>query len=115
MVVDLVPKNCLVKYACPGCPPDGLCPPWYEMHFQGLDDSWSLNLLGPKGESIPHQTVKTQDDVVLSFRPSKSRFKSGSIGNYFLTFRLRSAGKTGMDYKVKTSLKVGDKPFSGGK
>jgi hypothetical protein len=115
MVVDFVPKNCLAKYPCPGCAPGGLCPPWYEMHFQGLDNSWSLGLFGSKGESIPHKTVKTENDVVLSFRPSRSRFKSGSIGNYFLTFRLRSAGKTDKAYKIKTSLRLGDKPFGAGK
>lgn len=110
-VVDFIPRNCLVKFACPGCPPDGLCPPYYQLYFDGLANAWSVGLLGPKGEKVPYQLFSTKRGIVLSFRPSKELFKEGSIGNYLLTFRLRPGGKTGYTYKVKTSLKLSNRAF----
>lgn len=111
VVVDFVPRNCLLKFPCPGCPPRGLCPPFYNVFLDGLDNAWTVSLAGPKGERVAYQLFRGEKGVVLSFRPSKELFKEGKIGNYFLTFRLKPTGKTGVKYEVKTSLDVSDRPY----
>jgi hypothetical protein len=111
LVIDLLPKNCLVKFACPGCAPGGLCPPFYQIALDGLESAWTVGLVGPRGEPIAHQSVATSTGTILSFRPSAKLFKEKQIGNYALTFRLRPAGKVGTKYTVKTKLDTSDKPI----
>lgn len=108
LVIDPLPRNCLVKFDCPGCSPGGLCPPWYNLTIQTLDPSWRVTLYGPKGESVPYRSRKTTGGYEISFRPVKAQFKDGKLGEYYLGFRLGANGKTGTQYKVKMSLQAGN-------
>jgi hypothetical protein len=109
---DPIPKNCLVKFTCPGCSAGGLCPPYYHIFLDELDPVWQVGLFDIKGEPAPFELAKTQTGIVLSFRPTKENFLDGQVGDYFLVFQMGSEGKPGVQYKVKTSLKVSDRPFS---
>ncbi len=111
-VIDPLPRNCLVKFSCPGCPPEGLCPPYYQITLEGVDPAWSVGLRDPKGQPVPHQSAKIQNGIVISFRPAEAYFKDGKIGNYMLTFRMRATGKTGVKYEIKTALEAADKPYA---
>jgi hypothetical protein len=109
---DPIPKNCLVKFSCPGCSPGGLCPPFYNISLDGLDPVWQVGVFDPKGEQASFTQAKTGTSTVLSFRPTKENFIDGQIGDYFLVFQMGPEGKLGQKYEVKTSLKVSDQPFS---
>jgi hypothetical protein len=110
-VIDPLPKNCLVKFSCPGCPPDGLCPPWYQITLDGVDPAWTVGLRDPAGRSVALKSVKTSKGVVISFRPTKANFKDDKVGNYMLTFKLKPEGKTNQKYEIKTALVAADKPY----
>jgi hypothetical protein len=108
LVIDPLPRNCLVKFECPGCGPGGLCPPWYNLTIQELDPSWRVTLYGPGGAAVSYRSRRTTGGYEISFRPSKAQFKDGKLGEYYLGFRLGTKGKTGTPYKVKMSLQAGD-------
>jgi len=106
---DPIPKNCLVKYACPGCPPGGLCPPFYRFFFDGRDTRfWDVTVLTSKGDLVPHELTRTKTGVVLTFRPDKDHFLSGKVGDYELVFA-RKAGAKGMKYAFGARLELVDK------
>ena len=44
IIVDPLPQNCRVKFNCPGCGPGGLCPPYYNIHLDGLQAAWDVAL-----------------------------------------------------------------------
>ncbi len=86
LVVDPIPKNCLVKWECPGCPA-GLCPGWYHIYVDELDPSvWNVQVLDKRGELVQQQLSAVGKGIVLSFRPSKNNFNEKQIGDYYLTF-----------------------------
>jgi hypothetical protein len=109
--IDPLPKNCLVKFQCPGCSPGGLCPPFYHLFLEGLDPAWEVGLLDRDGKKVAVTEVQIENGVVLSFRPSQEHFIEGQIGDYFLLFRMSDRGSPGKKYTVRTSVRVGDKPF----
>lgn len=111
MVIDPIPKNCLVKFSCPGCRPNELCPPFHNITLQGLGNDWRVGLVGPNGGAVRHRQIPTPEGLVVSFRPSRQLFQEGRVGDYYLTFTLRPAGKTDFKYSVKTSLDVSNSPF----
>jgi hypothetical protein len=113
VVVDFLPKNCLVKFECPGCPPGGLCPPFYHLFLDGMDGAWELSLISPKGSPAPvYRTIRRPPTgLVVSFRPSSEGFEEGKIGSYALAFRLKPEGRTGHRYRVKASLRTGDRHY----
>jgi len=110
-VIDPLPKNCLVKFDCPGCSPRGLCPPYYNVFFDGLDDIWKIELIDPNGKPVRIVQLKTKTGIVISFRPEKQFFEKGKIGEYAFVFTMGPKGKSGTEYKIKTRLETGDKPF----
>lgn len=110
-VIDPIPRNCLVKFPCPGCPPGALCPPFYHVFFDGLDDVWNVGLFDAKGDPVPHQQFKTPTGVVISFRPSKEDYIEGQIGDYLFAFEMGPEGKLGIEYKVKVRLDRSDRPY----
>jgi hypothetical protein len=107
---DPVPRNCTIKYPCPGCTV-GLCPPFYSFVFDGMDpEMWDVTLITSRGADVPHTVSRKGQRVVVSFRPTREMFRPGRIGNYELVF----APRTGMRperTRVHASLQVGDKPF----
>ncbi len=112
-VFDPIPKNCLLKYnGCPGCGPDGLCPPYYHIYLDGLEDHWHVTLIDDQYNVVPHELSRTTTGMVLSFRPSKEKFIDGQVGLYSLAFEMGAKGKVGRDYPVKTRLETGDYPWS---
>jgi photosystem II stability/assembly factor-like uncharacterized protein len=108
---DPVPKNCLVKFDCPGCPPGGLCPPFYNFVLDGLDpEIWDVGVFTFRGLPVDHQVVRTRTGVVVSFRPDREGYREKSVGDYYLAFALRPGGKPDR-YVVKASLQVGSEYF----
>ena len=111
IIVDPLPQNCLVKFNCPGCGPGGLCPPYYNIHLDGLQAAWDVGLYDARGTPIEHKQFNTRTGLVISFRPSKENYLEGRIGNYFLGFEMGPKGKPGTKYKVKARLERSDSPF----
>lgn len=111
VVIDPLPRNCLVKFDCPGCPPGGTCPPYYHLHLEGLAAYWNVTLVDPEGYAVEHQLVRTSAGAVVSFQPSKERYIDGQIGNYLLVFEVGPGGKVGAEQRVKTRLTVSDRHY----
>jgi hypothetical protein len=88
-----------------------LCPPFYHLFLEGLDPAWEVGLLDRDGKKVSVNEVQIENGVVLSFRPSQEHFIEGQIGDYFLLFRMSDRGSPGKKYTVRTSVRVGDKPF----
>lgn len=110
--VDYIPKNCLVKFNCPGCGGNTvLCPPYYHIFIDKLDPrQWKVTLVDKKGEEINYEMNKTQNGIVLSFRPEKQKFIEKQIGDYYIMFLgTKLAGKKSFDFP--TRLEVSDFRF----
>jgi hypothetical protein len=105
--IDPLPKNCLVKFACPGCE-DGLCPPVYHVAFDGLDPRlWDVQLYTGEGKPVDMELQETDTGVVLSFQPSEELYLDGLIGDYFLAFRMTPEAKAGT-YEFDAYLRTSD-------
>lgn len=111
-VVDRLPRNCQVKWDCPGCGRRGLCPPYYNIFLEGLGAAWIVGLVDSKGRPAPHELFKTRNGVVISFRPSKEKFSPGLIGDYMLVFQMSQKGKVGTKYRVKARLETSDRSYA---
>ena len=111
IVFDPIPKNCLVKWECPGCGARALCPPYYHIFLDDIDlKQWNVQLFGPKGDDVVHETNRVGDGLVISFRPSKQFFEEGSIGDYSLV--LERLGKRSVGPQViSTRLETSEYPF----
>ena len=109
-VFDPVPKNCTVKWDCPGCGPRGLCPPWYNIILEGMDPKiWEVGLFTSEGDHVKHFMRTTDKGVVVSFRPNPRTFRENEIGDYVLTFE-SSKIKVSQEFAFKTRLETSDRP-----
>lgn len=111
IVIDVLAKNCIYKFNCPGCGPGGSCPPHYHLHLSGLKDAWRVGVFDGDGKPVEHRQFKTKTGVVVSFRPAKDKFVDGRIGSYLLAFEMEPKGKIGTDYQVKTRLVRSDRHY----
>jgi len=112
-VIDFLPKNCLVKWDCPGC--EGatvLCPPYYHIFIKDVNPKeWTVQLFTKDGEYVKQQLNQIDNGIVLSFRPSKKLFRPKEIGDYYIGFE--SNGKIPEKrYIFNTSLEVSDFQFA---
>lgn len=113
IILDEIPRNCLVKFDCPGCLTQ-LCPPYYYIFLDDFDlENWEVGIFTAKGGLAPHEVFDTGKGAVLSFRPSKELFIEGKIGDYLLAFKLKPNGKPDR-YKIATRLEVSDSPYRSG-
>ena len=112
VIIDPIPKNCLVKFKCPGCEPGALCPPFYNVFFDDIDPAWKISVVDPKGQPVTVRQTKTKSGIVVSFRPAAALFKDGKIGDYSFVFEMGPGGKPGTEYRVKTRLEASNKPFT---
>jgi hypothetical protein len=106
---DPIPKNCLVKFNCPGCGgPNVLCPPYYHIFLDEFDPrAWNVKVVDKTGEPIDFERNKTQSGIVLSFRPSKANFIEKQIGDYYLLFE-GNKNAINKEMNIKTHLEVSD-------
>jgi len=112
IIRDPIPKNCTIKYQCPGCDWGGICPPYYTLYFEGLGRAWDVSLFDGKNRPVKYGKYKTKNGgTVITFRPDKGNYKDGSIGDYYLAFEMLGAGKPGVDYSIKTRLTRGNVPY----
>ena len=107
--IDPIPRNCLVKFDCPGCGGGNvLCPPYYHMFFDGIDPvQWSVTLINKLGDPVRSEFNRTRSGIVISFRPDKNGYIEKQIGDYYLVFeskQLRGQKK----FTIKTRLEVSD-------
>jgi hypothetical protein len=110
-VIDPLPKNCLVKFKCPGCDGFGLCPPWYHIYLDGVDPRvWQVNVFTTQGDPLKQAKQRTTKGMVISFRPSRRLFKEGEIGDYVLTFESDKV-KLGQSYAFGTRLETSEYPL----
>jgi hypothetical protein len=108
--IDFIPKNCLIKFRCPGCR-EGFCPPFYHIFLDSVDvKTWDIALFSRKGDLVDHEVRKTRKGIVVSFQPSKDLYREGKIGEYSLAFVMRPGGKPGR-YVIPTHLEVSDGPL----
>ena len=108
---DPIPRNCLVKWDCPGCGPQGLCPPWFHIAIDDPEDIWQVDLVDRFGEGVPHELARTERGVVLSFRPSKRDYVDGFIGDYFLELQMGPKGEIGKRYMLPATVEAADGPY----
>jgi hypothetical protein len=109
--IDPIPKNCLYKFGCPGCTA-GLCPNFYHIYLDNFDlRLWDVALYSTRGDPVPHEVVKTNRGVVVSFQPSKELYRDKRIGDYALVFAMKPGGRPGR-YVIPTRLEVGREPYS---
>lgn len=106
VVVDPLPRNCLIKFGCPGCPAGGLCPPWYRITLDGLGDDWRVELVGPGGRPFAHEVSRTATGVAVTFRPDADNFHPGRIGDYALVFRPVTDAALGREREVRAGLSI---------
>ncbi len=111
-VADLLPSLCPIAFQCPPCPPGGLCPQYYHLHLDGLKNAWRVGLLDSNGNPVPHRQFATRRGIVVSFRPDKSAYIDGRIGNYLLAFEMGTNGTVGAEYRIKTRLTHGAQPYA---
>jgi hypothetical protein len=109
VVVDPVPRNCLVKFNCPGCEgPNVLCPPYYHMYFDNVDpEQWQVTLVYKNGQGVPFELNRTDKGIVISFRPDKQKFVEKRIGDYTIIFRADKLGGR-RDFEFPARLEVSD-------
>ena len=110
--VDPIPKNCLVKWQCPGCEGTALCPPYYHIFIEDIEPSeWKVTLFTSQGDYVHQEINRYKNGLVVSFRPSKGLYKEKSIGDYALTFE--STNKlVKKRYVFPTKLETSDFPFT---
>ena len=109
IVFDPVPKNCTMKWNCPGCDGFGLCPPFYHITFDDTIRPWEVSLIDREGNPVPQKLTKRGKLTTLSFRPAKEDFKEGSIGDYRLVLKADKGIKPGVEYKIRAKLDVSDR------
>ena len=63
------------------------------------------------GKLLQQEKAVTPTGVVVSFRPSAESHIDGQIGNFFFIFDLGPSGKTGVTYKIRTTLTTGEGPY----
>jgi hypothetical protein len=110
LVVDPLPRNCQVKFSCPGCPPGGLCPPWYHISIKGLDRKrWNVGIYHSDGSATDYRLHDTANGVVVSLKPAAKDFKAGSVGDFVLAFESQKARKR-QRFAFPTRLDVTSQP-----
>jgi hypothetical protein len=109
-VVDFIPKNCLVKWKCPGCD-FKLCPPYLHIVLLGFDPvPWKIEVTDPAGNPVLVERNPVNGGVVISFRPSRRYFNPKNIGDYSLAFEADESF-TAAKLEIQTRLEVSDYRF----
>jgi hypothetical protein len=106
---DFIPRNCLIKFVCPGCGPGELCPPEFTFGIEGLDPAWHVELYDPRGQLVDYQLARTRTGIAITFRPKGEYFKHGKIGNYFFTFETDERSQLGKTQSIRMTVRAGNK------
>lgn len=101
-VVDPIPRNCTLKWNCPGCE-GGLCPGFYHIYLDDLDPAdWSVEVVNQRGEYVTQRVARQGTGIVVSFRPRPAEFREQDIGDYYLTFEtLRSVPRGTKTFRTR--------------
>ena len=108
IIIDPIPRNCLVKWDCPGCPPGGLCPPFYHVVFDDTIRPWEVGVIDKQGRDVPHQLRQMQGRTVLSVRPRGEGEAAGSFSDLSLVFRADKGIRIGKVYDIRAKLLVSE-------
>ena len=84
--IDPIPKNCLVKFDCPGCEGNTvLCPPYHHIYIEEFDPRiWDVELTLKNGDEVKYSLNRIENGVVISFRPSERRFKQSGLNEWHM-------------------------------
>lgn len=112
IIKDPIPKNCLVKWDCPGCNgANVLCPPYYHIYVEDINpEDWNVQIYTIDGEIVRQQINRVKNGIVLSFRPSKELYREKEIGDYYIGFEATTKLPQ-KRYTFNTRLEVSDFPF----
>jgi hypothetical protein len=112
VVRDPIPKNCLVKWSCPGC--DGgnfLCPPYHHIFIENINPKdWKVEIYTEDGDIVRQQLHRIDNGIVISFRPSKELYREKDIGDYYIGFEATKKLPQ-KKFTFNTRLEVSDFPF----
>lgn len=112
IAVDFIPKNCLVKWNCPGCGKGALCPPYFHIFLEDIDpEEWKVQIYQRDGELVKQEINRIKNGLVISFRPGKRLYREKEIGDFYLGFESLKKIST-LHYEFKTRLEVSDYRYS---
>jgi len=109
VVLDPIPRNCLLKWNCPGCLPGSLCPPFYHFVFDDTIRPWDVDVFDAKGRQVPHTVQRIGRNTILTVRPDKADLREGEIADYQLAFKAGRGIKPGVKYAIRARLLTSDK------
>jgi hypothetical protein len=110
LVIDPLPRNCLVKWTCPGCPPGMRCPPFYHIVFDDTLARWNVHLVDGHGRLVSHQLKRVGRRTVMTVRPTEAAVQGAQIADYRLVFTARPGTVPGVEYTIRARLEVTDGP-----
>ena len=114
IVIDPIPKNCLVKWSCPGCENLTLCPPWFHIYLEDFDPRvWDIHVYTSDGELVQQKIQRNKNGIIITFRPAKDLYNEKEIGDYALGFEALKGIELNKEYVIKTRLEVSDYPVPG--
>lgn len=111
IVVDPIPRNCLMKWTCPGCPPGALCPPFHHVIFDDTLRHWRVDLVDGRGRQVPHHLRRVGRNTILTVRPGKAEFRDAEIAEYRLVFTAGMGITPGVEYTIRARLETSDEPI----
>jgi hypothetical protein len=111
IVRDPIPRNCLVKFRCPGCEA-GLCPPYYQLHITGLGPAWDVGLFDRRGRPVAYTQHAVRGGTVIDFRPPRNEFTPGAIADYYLAFQPTEQAALGRRYTARVRLVRSQEPYT---
>lgn len=115
-VRDPIPRNCFVKYRCPGCEEVALCPPYYNLLFEDFPfEFFTVDMFHPKDKELKYEVERMGEDLVISFRPTEEYYDKERIGEYELIFSAREKDERILKqrFKMGASIMASEKPFNG--
>jgi hypothetical protein len=110
IVVDPIPRNCLLKWTCPGCAPGALCPPFYHVIFDDSLRHWRVDLVDSQGRQVPHERRRVAGNTIVTVRPGKAEFRDAEVVEYRLVFTATAGVTPGVEYTIRARLEASDDP-----
>ncbi len=115
VLIDPIPRNCLVKFECPGCGgPFELCPNFYNFMFdfsqtQVDPDLIRISLIDINGERIAEATLLDDGVKVISYQPTW--FREGGLDQEVAIMFELLEGERLEPFELPVSLEITEEPL----